>query len=56
MARIPRINPENAPAEIKEFYDAVTGLIGRVPNAYRTLAHAPFLAMLFLPFQLLLLR
>ena len=51
MARIPRINPENAPPEIKEFYGAVTGLIGRVPNAYRTLAHAPYLAMLFLPFQ-----
>jgi len=51
MARIPRINPEDAPVELKEFYDAVTGLIGRVPNAYRTMAHAPFLAMLFLPFQ-----
>tara|TARA_B100000029_G_scaffold516389_1_gene629374 strand:+ start:4779 stop:5462 length:684 start_codon:yes stop_codon:yes gene_type:complete len=51
MARIPRINPESAPPEIKEFYDAVAGLVGRVPNAYRTLAHAPYLAMLFLPFQ-----
>jgi len=51
MTRIPRINPEDAPKELKEFYDAVTGLIGRVPNAYRTMAHAPFLAMLFLPFQ-----
>ena len=51
MARIPRINPEDAPVELKEFYNAVTGLIGRVPNAYRTMAHAPFLAMLFLPFQ-----
>ena len=51
MARIPVINPENAPDELKHFYEAVTGLVGRVPNAYRTMAHAPYLAMLFLPFQ-----
>ena len=51
MARVPVINPENAPDELKHFYDAVTGMVGRVPNAYRTMAHAPYLAMLFLPFQ-----
>ena len=51
MARIPVINPEKAPDELQAFYDAVTGLVGRVPNAYRTMAHAPYLAMLFLPFQ-----
>ena len=51
MSRVPNINPENAPDELKHFYDAVTGLVGRVPNAYRTMAHAPYLAMLFLPFQ-----
>jgi len=51
MARVPVINPENAPDELKHFYQAVTGLVGRVPNAYRTMAHAPYLAMLFLPFQ-----
>ena len=51
MARIPVINPENAPDELKHFYEAVTGLVGRVPNAYRTMAHAPYLSMLFLPFQ-----
>ena len=51
MARVPVINPENAPDELRHFYEAVTGLVGRVPNAYRTMAHAPYLAMLFLPFQ-----
>lgn len=51
MARVPVINPENAPEELQHFYDAVTGLVGRVPNAYRTMAHVPYLAMLFLPFQ-----
>lgn len=51
MSRVPNINPENAPDELKHFYDAVTGLVGRVPNAYRTMAHAPYLAMLYLPFQ-----
>ncbi|HCP00346.1 MAG: hypothetical protein CL573_09675 [Alphaproteobacteria bacterium] len=51
MSRVPNINPEDAPEELKHFYDAVTGMVGRVPNAYRTMAHAPYLAMLYLPFQ-----
>jgi uncharacterized peroxidase-related enzyme len=51
MARLPVINPENAPEELQDFFGAVTSMIGRVPNAYRTMAHAPYLAMLFLPFQ-----
>ena len=51
MARIPVINPENAPDELQDFFAAVTSMVGRVPNAYRTMAHAPYLAMLFLPSQ-----
>jgi AhpD family alkylhydroperoxidase len=45
------IPPEAVDGELAEFYDAVAGMIGRVPNSVRTMAHAPFLAMLMLPFQ-----
>ncbi len=49
MARIPLIEPEAVDGELEEFYDAVTALLGRVPHFYRTISHAPLLAMLFLP-------
>jgi uncharacterized peroxidase-related enzyme len=51
MARIPAIPPDAVDGELAEFYEAVAGMIGRVPNSVRTMAHAPFLAMLLLPFQ-----
>jgi len=49
MARIPLIQPEAVDGELEEFYGAVTALLGRVPHFYRTMSHAPLLAMLFLP-------
>jgi uncharacterized peroxidase-related enzyme len=49
MARIPLIEPEAVDGELDEFYVAVTALLGRVPHFYRTISHAPLLAMLFLP-------
>ena len=49
MARIPLIEPEAVDGELDEFYGAVTALLGRVPHFYRTISHAPLLAMLFLP-------
>ena len=49
MARIPLIEPEAVDGELEDFYGAVTALLGRVPHFYRTLSHAPLLAMLFLP-------
>jgi AhpD family alkylhydroperoxidase len=49
MARIPLIEPEAVDGELEEFYGAVTALLGRVPHFYRTISHAPLLAMLFLP-------
>ena len=49
MARIPLIEPEAVDGELDEFFGAVTALLGRVPHFYRTISHAPLLAMLFLP-------
>ena len=48
MQRLPKIEKENASGDLMHFYGAVTGLLGRVPNFYRTLSHAPWLAMLLL--------
>ena len=51
MPLIPPIPPDAVDGELAEFYEAVRGMVGRVPNSVRTMAHAPFLAMLLLPFQ-----
>lgn len=50
MARIPLIEPDAVTGDLEEFYGAVTDMVGRVPHSLRTLAHAPLLAMLMLPF------
>jgi uncharacterized peroxidase-related enzyme len=51
MQRLPKIEKENISGDFARFYEAVTGLLGRVPNFYRTISHAPWLAMLLLPFN-----
>ncbi len=51
MSRIPLIQPEAVDGDLEDFYDAVTGMVGRIPHSIRTLAHAPLLAMLLLPFN-----
>lgn len=51
MQRLPKIEKENVSGDLAAFYDAVTALLGRVPNFYRTISHAPYLAMLLLPFN-----
>jgi uncharacterized peroxidase-related enzyme len=51
MQRLPKIEKENVSGQFANFYDAVTALLGRVPNFYRTISHAPWLAMLLLPFN-----
>ncbi len=51
MSRIPLIQPEAVDGDLEDFYDAVTVMFGGVPHSIRTLAHAPLLAMLLLPFN-----
>jgi len=51
MQRLPKIEKEDISGDLAHFYDAVTGLLGRVPNFYRTISQAPWLAMLLLPFN-----
>lgn len=51
MQRMPKIERDNISGDLDRFYGAVTGLLGRVPNFYRTISHAPWMAMLLLPFN-----
>lgn len=51
MQRLPKIEKENISGDLASFYESVTGLLGRVPNFYRTISHAPWLVMLLLPFN-----
>ncbi|WP_305989451.1 carboxymuconolactone decarboxylase family protein [Roseibium sp. MMSF_3544] len=51
MQRLPKIERENISGEFDEFYGAVTQLLGRVPNFYRTISHAPWYVMLLLGFN-----
>lgn len=51
MQRLPKIERDNISGDLDHFYGAVTALLGRVPNFYRTISHAPWMAMLLLPFN-----
>ena len=39
--RLPRIDPAEAPAEVRPTFDAYIRQRGKVPNLYRVAAHAP---------------
>lgn len=41
MTRIPMMEPDNEPAELKPVFDQLRETRGRVPGMYRTLAHRP---------------
>lgn len=41
MTRVPMVEPENEPAELKAVFDQLRRTRGRVPGMYRTLAQQP---------------
>jgi len=41
MTRVPMVEPENEPAELKEVFNQLRATRGRVPGMYRTLAQQP---------------
>ena len=51
MSRIGMIDDEAAMGEVKLLFDAVAGMLGRVPNSYRVLARVPFVSKFLLPFN-----
>ncbi|MFQ5898447.1 MAG: carboxymuconolactone decarboxylase family protein [Candidatus Methylomirabilia bacterium] len=41
MARVPYLERDEIPAELQTVYEATQKAVGRVPNFYKLLAHAP---------------
>lgn len=56
MSELQKIEPEDAEGEVAELYEAATVMLGRVPNFYRFLAHAPYVAKMLLPFNAVMQR
>ena len=51
MPRIKMIDGDEVKGEVKLLLDAVTAMLGRVPNSYRVLARVPLVSKLLLPFN-----
>lgn len=56
MSEIEMIDVEGAEGDLANLFDAVTGMLGRVPNSYRFLAYTPMVAKMLLPFNAVLQR
>lgn len=56
MSRIEMIEVEEAAGPVATMFESVTAMLGRVPNSYRVLAHAPLVAQLLLPFNAVVQR
>ena len=56
MTRLNKVQKGAIEPKFAEFYSSVENLLGRVPNFYKTLSNAPFLAMAFLPINALAQR
>lgn len=56
MSRTGMIDPEDAPVETAMILDAVTAMLGRVPNSYRVMLQSPLVAKMLLPFNAVLQR
>ena len=41
MARLGMVSPEQAPDDVKKFYDAAEKQIGMVPNIFKVMANSP---------------
>jgi uncharacterized peroxidase-related enzyme len=56
MQRVPQVDPADASPEVHAIWEGVETILGRVPNAWRTIVHSPAVARWFLPFQATLHR
>jgi alkylhydroperoxidase family enzyme len=41
MSRLPRLNKDDVPPDVRELYEKVGAVRGNVPNMYRVYAHRP---------------
>ena len=51
MSRIKMVDLDIDDKEIQNMFNAVTAMLGRVPNSYRTLARSPLVAKMLVPFN-----
>ncbi len=51
MSRIEMVDLDIDDKEIQNMFTAVTAMLGRVPNSYRTLARSPLVAKMLVPFN-----
>ena len=56
MSRTSLIDLDNLPESSQPIADAVTAMLGRVPNSYRVLLHSPQVAAMLLPINAVLQR
>lgn len=54
--RISMINPATATGDVAMLFEAVTAMLGRVPNSYRILGHSPLVAKMLIPFNAVVQR
>jgi alkylhydroperoxidase family enzyme len=56
MSRISLIDTERLSGTSRAVVDAVSAMLGRVPNSYRVLLHSPHVAAMLLPLNAVLKR
>jgi uncharacterized peroxidase-related enzyme len=56
MSRIEMVDLDIDDHEIQNLFSAVTAMLGRVPNSYRTLARSPLVAKMLVPFNAVVQR
>jgi alkylhydroperoxidase family enzyme len=54
MARVPLVQNDNAPPEVRAAFDAANSFNGRVANSMRVYAHSPAILKFLLPLQAVL--
>ncbi len=54
MARLPFVQDENAPPEVRAAFEAANSFNGRVANSMRVFAHSPGILKFLLPLQAVL--
>ena len=54
--RIKLVGDDAPTGETKRMFDAVTAMMGRVPNSYRALARVPLVGKLLIPFNAVMQR
>ncbi len=54
--RISMIDPATATGDVAMLFDAVTAMLGRVPNSYRIIGNSPLVAKMLVPFNAVVQR